>query len=52
MRRASTLLYHGVFTTEGASSSHRFSLQQIQEGFETLVHKPSGFIKGVVYPNP
>lgn len=49
MRRAIRLINRGVFRTEGIIT-HRFTLKDIQKGFETLVEKPKGYIKGVVYP--
>lgn len=30
--------------------THRFTLDNIQEAFETLENKPEGYIKGIVVP--
>lgn len=49
MRRAVTLMNQGVFHMDGVIS-HRFSLDQIQEAFETLERKPADFVKGIVVP--
>jgi threonine dehydrogenase-like Zn-dependent dehydrogenase len=49
MRRAVRLLNNGAFRMDGIIS-HRFPLDRIQEGFETLERKPADYIKGVVIP--
>ena len=49
MRRAVRLLNNGTFRMDGIIS-HRFTLDRIQEAFETCEHKPADYIKGVVIP--
>ena len=49
-RRAVALINNGTFCQEGIIT-HRFALDDIQTAFETLVNKPSGYIKGVVICN-
>lgn len=49
-RRAVTLLNNGTFRQRDIIT-HRFSLDEIQKAFEALVHKPAGYIKGVVICN-
>jgi len=48
-RRAVLLINNKIFT-ESDLISHTFRLDEIQKAFETLEHKPAGYIKGVVYP--
>lgn len=49
-RRAVSLLNRGVFRTDGLIS-HRFDLEHINQAFQTLEHKPAGYIKGIVVPH-
>ncbi len=49
-RRAAALINNGTYHMDGIIS-HTFRLDEIQEAFDALSHKPKGFIKGVVYPN-
>ncbi len=49
LRRAVDMLNKGVFSLE-ETVSHRFPLERIQEAFETLEHKPKGYLKGIVTP--
>lgn len=49
MRRAANYLNNGVFKMEELIT-HSFSLDHIQEAFETLENKPAGYIKGIVMP--
>ncbi len=49
-RRTAALINNGTYHMEDIIS-HTFGLDEIQKAFETLSHKPKGFIKGVVYPN-
>lgn len=50
MRRAVALINNGTFVQDEIIS-HTFTLDEIQEAFDTLTGKPETFIKGVVYPN-
>jgi len=47
LRRAVNLLEKGTFNIERLVT-HEFSLENIQEAFETLENKPKGYIKGLV----
>lgn len=49
-RRAVTNINNGVFQNEPLIT-HVFKLSEIQKAFETLEHKPSNFIKGIVVPD-
>ena len=49
-RRAASLINNHVFVQDEIIT-HTFRLDDIQQAFETLQHKPAGYIKGVVYPN-
>lgn len=49
LRRAVLLLNQGTFRMEGVIT-HRFPLEDIQEAFEALEHKPPDYLKGVVVP--
>lgn len=49
MRRAVSFLNSGIFSVK-EFISHEFSLDDIQTAFETLEHKPSGYMKGIVIP--
>lgn len=50
-RRAVALINNGTFHQDGIIT-HRYALDDIQAAFEALVHKPAGYIKGVVICNP
>lgn len=47
MARAIALVNNGVFRNEELVT-HKFKLDDINEAFETLEHKPKGYIKGIV----
>lgn len=49
-RRAVALINNGTFNQKEIIT-HRFSLDEIQSAFEALVHKPEGYIKGIVICN-
>ena len=49
MKRAVRLINSDAFKSE-ALISHRFSLSEINEAFETLENKPDGYIKGIIVP--
>ena len=49
-RRATTLINNHVFVQDDLIT-HTYRLEEIQQAFENLAHKPAGYIKGVVYPN-
>lgn len=49
-RRAVALINNGSFD-QSDIITHKFTLDQIQLAFETLVNKPKGYIKGVVICN-
>lgn len=49
-RRAIALVNNGTFCVKELVS-HEFKLSQIQQAFETLEHKPAGYIKGIVCPD-
>lgn len=49
LRRAVSYLNTGVFKVEEIVS-HEFMLDDIQKAFETLEHKPAGYLKGIVVP--
>ena len=49
-RRAVNFLNAGTFDLSKIIT-HSFTLDEIQSAFETLEKKPSGYIKGVVYPH-
>jgi len=49
MRRAIENLNLGIFDMS-EMITHRFRLDDIQKAFETLEHKPSDYIKGIVIP--
>lgn len=49
-RRAVALINNGTFDNR-ALVSHEFPLSQIQTAFETLEHKPAGFMKAIVIPD-
>lgn len=48
-RRAVEFINNGTFKMDGIIS-HVFSLENIQEAFETLENKPANYIKGIVIP--
>ncbi|MCE5255312.1 MAG: zinc-binding dehydrogenase [Spirochaetaceae bacterium] len=48
-RRAVELVNNGTFKVKELVS-HEFKLSEIQTAFETLEHKPAGFLKGIVVP--
>lgn len=50
MRRAIALVNTGAFNVKELVT-HEFKLSEIQQAFETLEHKPTGFMKGLVYPD-
>lgn len=45
--RAGLLLNKGTFRSTEIIS-HRFRLEEIERAFQTLEHKPAGYIKGIV----
>ena len=49
-RRAVLLINNHTFVQDDLLT-HKFTLDQIQEAFDTLENKPKGYMKGVVYPN-
>lgn len=49
LRRAIEFINRGTFKMDDIIT-HRFTLDEIQEAFETLEHRPEGYIKGVVIP--
>jgi threonine dehydrogenase-like Zn-dependent dehydrogenase len=49
MRRAVELINNGTFDLS-EMITHRFKLDDIQKAFESLEHKPAGYIKGEVIP--
>ena len=49
-RRAAALINNHVFQSEPIVT-HVFMLSEIQKAFETLEHKPAGYMKGVVIPD-
>lgn len=49
-RRAVILINNGTFQNEPLVS-HVFKLSEINKAFETLEHKPKGFMKGIVVPD-
>ncbi len=49
-RRAVSFINSKAFQSEELVT-HEFTLDQIQEAFETLANKPQGFIKAIVVPN-
>jgi threonine dehydrogenase-like Zn-dependent dehydrogenase len=50
LRRAITLYNRGSLQVRPVIT-HQFKLDQIQQAFETLHHKPTDYIKGIVMPN-
>ena len=50
MRRAMALLNRGVFKVKPLIT-HEFKLSQINDAFETLANRPTGYMKGLVYPD-
>ena len=48
-RRAVVYINNGIFKNRELVS-HEFSLDDIQQAFETLEHKPEGFMKGIIVP--
>ena len=49
-RRAVLNINNGIFQNEPLVT-HEFKLSEIQTAFETLEHKPKGFMKGLVVPD-
>jgi threonine dehydrogenase-like Zn-dependent dehydrogenase len=49
MRRAMDALERGVFPMQKLVT-HSFALDEVQKGFETMLHASDGYIKGVVTP--
>ena len=49
LRRALLMLARGRFPMERLIT-HRFRLEEIGQAFETMLHRPGGYIKGVVVP--
>jgi len=49
LRRALLMLARGRFPMERLIT-HRFRLEEIGQAFETMLHRPDGYIKGVVVP--
>jgi threonine dehydrogenase-like Zn-dependent dehydrogenase len=49
LRRAVSHLNKGTFEV-GELVTHQFKLDEIQQAFETLEHKPAGYLKGIVTP--
>lgn len=49
LRRAVSYINNGTFKIEKIVS-HEFKLDDIQKAFETLEHKPAGYLKGIVVP--
>ena len=49
LRRALLMLARGRFPMERLIT-HRFRLEEIGQAFETMLHRPSGYIKGIVVP--
>jgi len=49
LRRVLLMLARGRFPMERLVT-HRFRLEEISQAFETMLHRPSGYIKGVVTP--
>lgn len=49
MRRAVECLNSGAFKMDEIIT-HTFELSDIEKAFETLEHKPSGYLKGIVVP--
>lgn len=49
LRRAVLLLNKRVFRS-GQIITHRFPLENVQEAFQALEHKPPDFLKGIVVP--
>jgi 2-desacetyl-2-hydroxyethyl bacteriochlorophyllide A dehydrogenase len=47
MRRAVDMINSGTFSNKGLIS-HIFKLEEINEAFQTLEHKPEGYIKGII----
>lgn len=50
MRRACDLISKGIFNIKDLVT-HEYKLSDIQTAFENLEHKPSGYMKGLVYPD-
>ena len=50
MRRAVALINSGTFQIKPLIT-HEFGLSQIMEAFDTLEHRPAGYMKGLVYPD-
>jgi len=50
MRRAVALINSGTFQIKPLVT-HEFGLSQIMEAFETLEHRPAGYMKGIVCPD-
>lgn len=50
MRRACEMIAKDTFKVKDLIT-HEFKLSEIQQAFETLEHKPAGFMKGLVYPD-
>lgn len=48
-RRAVSYLNNGTFKVEEVVT-HEFKLDDIQKAFETLEHKPAGYLKGIIVP--
>ena len=49
-RRAVVYINNGTFQNKPLIT-HEFKLSEIQTAFETLEHKPAGFMKGIVVPD-
>jgi len=49
LRRAANLINDGVIDLSKIIT-HKFSLEDIQKGFETLENKPADYMKGVIIP--
>jgi len=49
LRRAMIALEKGVFPMDRIVS-HRFALEDIQQGFEAMIAKSDGYVKGIVVP--
>lgn len=49
-RRAVLMINKGIFQNEPLIT-HVFKLSEIQTAFETLEHKPKGYLKGIVVPD-
>lgn len=50
MRRTAKLISNGTFQIKPLVT-HEFGLSQIMDAFETLEHRPSGYMKGIVFPD-